>query len=104
MPLSATHQRSEYGDLLILEFFIDVVHDLLFAELDHLLACVVGMGFAGPRKKETEEIIDLCNRPDGTPGILIRRLLFDGYHRAEPRNLIHVRSFHIADKLAGVRP
>ncbi len=102
MAFTATDEGGENGDLFVLVFFVDIIDDLFLAELDHFLTGIVRMGFADTGVEEAEEVIDLRHGSDRTAGVLVRRLLFDGNNGAKAGDLVHVRSFHIADELPGV--
>jgi hypothetical protein len=62
------------------------------------------VGLTDPGIEKTKEVIDLGDGAYGTAGVLVGSLLFDGDNGAEAGDLVHIRSFHIADELAGIGP
>jgi len=88
MAFAAADEGSENGNLFVLQFPEHVVDDLFFAEFDHLLTGIVRMGLADTGVEEAKKVIDLGDRADGTAGILIGRLLFDGDDGAEAGNFV----------------
>ena len=52
--------------------------------------------------KEAKEIVDFGRGAHCRTGIFIGRLLFDGNHRAQTCDFVHIGTLHVAQKLAGI--
>ena len=70
--------------------------------MHHLLTRHGRVGTRGTRIQQTQEIVDLGNRTDRRTRVLVGGLLLDRHNGTQTRNLIDIRTFHIADELAGI--
>src|SRR6185312_16936797 len=57
------------------------------------------MRLSDPGEEQPEEVVDLGDRTDGAPRVLVGRLLFNGDHRAETGYFVHIRPLHVPDEL-----
>ena len=76
--------------------------NLVVGVFHHLFAGDVRIGFAGACVQQTQKIVNLGSGANGRTRIFVRRFLLDGDDRTESRNLIDIRTFHIAHKVARV--
>ena len=103
MSLAVAHQGSQDVDALVLVVAQDKLDNLLLGVLHHLLAGQVGVGFSRPGIKQAEEVVNLGRGAHGGARVLVRGLLLDGDDRAEPRNLVHIRTLQVAQEIPGIR-
>ena len=78
------------------------VDDLFLGIFYHLLATMIAVSSTGTCIEQTQVIVNLCGCAHGGTGILVGSLLFDTDDRTETCNLIYIRTFHAAQKIAGV--
>ena len=102
MTLARLDHRCQEQDLPILVFLQDKVYNLVLRIAHHLLPAQVRIGLTGTGKEQTEIIVDLCRGSYRGTGILIGGLLLDGDDGAQSGNLVHVRTLHIAQEIAGI--
>ena len=102
VALAALHHGRHDGDAPPGEAREDQLGDPLVGVVHHLLARDGRIGARGAGVEQTQEIVDLGDGPHRRAGILVGRLLFDGHHGAQPRDLIHVGALHRPDELPGV--
>ena len=102
MTFTATHQRSK--DINALAFIVvqNKVENLFFGILHHLFAGEIRIGLACTSIQQTEVIVHFRCSAYRRARILVRRLLLDGYYRAQPRYLVNIRTFQIAQEVAGI--
>ena len=103
VSLSGTYQGSQQIDTLSLIVLMNQVENLLFRVLHHLLSRQIGIGNTGTGIKQTEIVVDFGGGAYGRTGILVGGLLFDGNHRAKACNLVHIRTLHASQEIAGIR-
>ena len=102
VALAALHDGSHQGDFTPGKARHDQLGDLLVGVMHHLLARDGRIGARRARIEQTQEVVDLGNRADGRTGILVGRLLFDGHHGAETRDLVHVGTLHRPHELTRI--
>ena len=102
VTLPPPHHRGKYIDLLPGKGLHDNIQDLILRILHHLFACHIGISIGCPCIKKSQEIINFRYSSHGRTGIFIGGFLFNGNHRAQACNLIHVGTFHITQELPGV--
>ncbi|MCQ3980289.1 MAG: ABC transporter ATP-binding protein [Anaerolineae bacterium] len=68
-----------------------------------LAPAVVAVRRADAGKQHPQVIVHLRHRADGAARVFADRLLLDGDSRAEAADKIHLRFFHLPQKLPGVR-
>ena len=79
---------------------IDHLINGLLADLPSTLRAVRN---TDTRIEQTEIIIDLRHRPYRRTRVVVGRFLVDGYRRRQSLDLLHIRLFHLSQKLSGVR-
>ena len=102
MTLARLDHRCQEQDLPTLVFIQDKVYNLVLRIAHHLLSAQVRIGLTGTGKEQTEIIVNLCRGSYSGTGILIGGLLLDGDDGAQSGNLVHVRTLHIAQEIAGI--
>ena len=102
MSFPGPHHRRQQVDFLSGIILENEIQDLLFGVFHHRLARKIRIRHAGTGKKQTEIVVYLGRGAHRGAGILVRSLLFDRNHRAQSRNLVHIRTFQIAQKIAGI--
>ena len=102
VALALANERGEEIDGLALVFVENHVDDLLLGVFHHRLAAAVAVGCAGAGVEKAQVVVYLGGGAHSGTGVLVGGLLFDTDDGAESRNLVYVRAFHIAQKVAGV--
>ena len=102
MTLPAPHNGRQHNHFPAAVLLDDEFADLVFGIAHHFFAGLVTKRLSRPRIPNTQKIINLGNRPNRGAGILVGAFLLDADDRAETRNLVNVRAFHITHKLTGV--
>ncbi len=102
VALAALDHRGHERDAPPVEAPEDEVGDLVVGVVDHLLARNGRIGPRGTRVEQAQEIVDLRDGAHGRAGILVGRLLLDGHHGAQPRDLIDVGTLHRPHELPRV--
>ena len=102
MSFTRTHQRCQ--DINAFSFIITVyqIQNLFFGIFHHLLTRKIGISRTCTGKQQSQIIINLRGCSHSRTRILVRRLLFDGNHRTQSRNLVHIRPFHPSQKVTGI--
>ena len=103
MSFTCPNQRSQNKNSFSLIIPMNQIQNLLFGVLHHLLSRQIRISRACPREQQTQIIIYFCSGSYRRTWILIGRLLLDGNHRTQSRNLIHIRTFHSSQEITGIR-
>ena len=96
------HQRSQHIDTFSLIPVENELQDLLLRIFHHLLTREVRISLSCPGKQQTQVIVHLSGGTYSRAGILIGGFLVDGYHWTEARDLIHIWTFQVSQKVTGV--
>ncbi|OPY13165.1 MAG: hypothetical protein A4E69_01775 [Syntrophus sp. PtaB.Bin138] len=99
---AAPDDGREEADLRSLREGHDLIHHLGDGLGGDLPAATVAEGAADAGEEEAQVVIDLGHGADRGAGIPAGGLLFDGDGRGESLDGLHVRLFHLLQKLAGV--
>ena len=102
VSFAAFHDGGHQGDLAPGETPEDQVGDLVVGVVDHLLTRDGRIGPRRPRIEKAQEVVDFGDGADRRTGILVGRLLFDGHHGAQTRDLVHVGTLHRPHELPRV--
>ena len=102
VSLAGFDHGGKQEDALVFEMLSQELHDFLVGVLDHAAAGKVRICLARPRIEEAKEIVDFGRGAHCRTGIFIGRLLFDGNHRAQTCDFVHIGTLHVAQKLAGI--
>ena len=100
VSLAVLDERSKQDDAFTQVFVQEQIDYLLFCVAYHLFAANIRKCFGCPCIKQAKEVVNLCCGADCASGVLVRCLLFDADDRTEPRYLIDIRPFHIAQEVA----
>ena len=68
-----------------------------------LLAAFRAMGNADARPQQAEVVVDLRHGAHSGAGVFGGGLLVDGDGRGKPFDIVHIRLFHLPQKLPGIR-
>ena len=82
--------------------FLHPIHDLIDGLAADLLTALGAVRNAHPCPKQTQVVIDFRNRAHGGAGILGGGFLVDGNGGRQAVNGVHVRLFHLSQKLPGI--
>ena len=102
MTFTTSYQWGEYENTLVVVIFKNHIQDLLFCIFYHLLTSRITVGSTGTCKQKSHVIIYFRYSSDRRTGVLICRLLFYAYDGAQTCNLIYIRPFKAAEKIACV--
>ena len=102
MTLALSDERSEEVDSLAGILIENHLDDLFLGIFHHLLAAAVAVGSTGTGIEQTQVVVNLGSGAHGRSGILVGGLLLDADDRTETSNLIHIRTFHVAQEVAGI--
>lgn len=102
LPFSSPDHRSQNLKPGSVRESEDLIHDLFHALPGNGLATDVAVRFAYPGVKETEVVVDLGHSAHGGTRIFGGPFLIDGYGWREATYVIHIRLFHLAQKLTGI--
>ena len=102
MAFALPHQWRQDQDALTRIVTVYHLQDLLLIIFHHFLACQIAIGRTCTGVEQAQIVIDFRGGAHGGARILVGGLLLDADDRAQARNLVHVRSLHIAQKIAGV--
>ena len=102
MTFSATDCGCKHHNFFTAVLFDDEFADLVFGISHHLLAGLVTKRLSRPRIPNSQKIIYFRNCTHSGAGVAVGAFLLDADDRAETRNLVNVRAFHIAHKLTCV--
>ena len=102
VSLTRTHQRSKDVDALALIIAVNEIQNLLLGILHHLLAGKIGIGRTGTGIEQTQVVVHLGRGSHRRTGILVGGFLFDGNHRTQTGNLVHIRTLHSPQEVSGV--
>ena len=102
VSLAALDDRCEQRDATACEIAQDQVENLLVGVMHHLLARSRRIGARSARIEQTQEVVDLGDGTHRRPRIFVGRLLLDGHHGAQPRDLVHIGTLHRPHELTRV--
>ncbi len=80
----------------------DQLGNAVVAVVDHLLARLGRIGPRGASVEQTQEVVDLGHGAYRRAGVLVGRLLLDGHHGAQARDLVHIRTLHRPHELSRI--
>ncbi len=99
LALARPHHRGKDLDFAVFGQGEHPVHDLVDRLLLDFAPADRAVRNPDPRVKQAQVIINFRDRPDRGTRIFRRRLLIDGNGRGKPLDIIHIRLFHLAQKL-----
>ena len=102
MTFTGTDQRSQQIDALSLVLLMNHVENLFFGILHHFLSRKIRIGDAGSGEKQTKVVVDFGGSAYGGTWILVGSLLFNGDDRTQTGNLVHIRTLHSSQEIAGI--
>ena len=102
MTLALTNEWGKEEDATAFVIAENHVDDLFLGIFCHLLASMIAVSCTCACIEQTQVIVNLGGCAHGGTGILVGSLLFDTDDRTETCNLIYIRTFHAAQKIAGV--
>ncbi len=103
MSLAPLDYRRQQQDAPPLEILQNQLNDFLVGVFHHPGAGRIGIRLSRPSIEQTQIIVNLRDGTHRRTRILAGGFLVKGNHRAETRDFIHVRTFHLSHKLPGVR-
>ena len=102
VSLTSADNGSQQRNFATRKAILDQFDNAFVGVMHHLLARYGRICARGTSIQQTQEIVDLGNRTHRRTRVLVGGLLLDRHNGAQTRNLIDIRTFHIADELAGI--
>ena len=102
VTLSAAYQRSQDENLVPIVVVQDHVEHLFLSIFHHLLARHVAICLSGSGKEQTHVVVYFGSGADGGARIAVGGLLVYADDGRESCYLVHVRTFHASQEVAGV--
>ncbi len=102
MSLAAFHNRTEEINTMAVVILENQVNYLFLSIFDHLLTAQVGICIGSAGIEKTYVVVDFGLGTHCRAGIAVGGLLFNRDNRAQTSNLVNVRPFQIAQKIACV--
>ena len=102
LALPSADHRSQKLDLCPLRQSHDLVHHLVHILLFDLFSAFRAVGNADPRVEQTKIIVNLRDGSHGGTRVAVCGFLVDGNRRREAFNALHIRLFHLSQKLTGI--
>ena len=100
MPFTSLHHGRQQKNTFPGEILLQQFQYLLVGIFHHPASRFVGISHSRAGVQQTQKVINLRGRPYRGTRILVCRLLLDRDHRAQSRDLIHVRTFHSSQETA----
>ena len=102
VTLTLSHEWSQNIDALLVVIVEDHLDYLLLSVFHHRLTAQIAVGSTRTCVEQTQIIVDFGSSTHRRTRVLIGRLLFNADHRRKTSNLVNIRTFHIAQEVAGI--
>jgi len=102
LALAPANQRRQQLDARAFGEVENRIHDLLAGLRTDLATAIVTVRRSDAREEQAQIVVNFGDGADGRAGVARRGLLVDRDRRRQPLDVVHVRLFHLPQKLAGV--
>ena len=102
LALARAHHWRQDQQARILRHLQDGVHHLVHRLLADLHPALGAVGDADARVEQAQVVVDLCHRAHGGARVVPGCLLINRNRGREAVNGVHIRLFHLPQKLAGI--
>ena len=102
LALAPTHDRGKKLNLRPIRQCHDLIHHLVHSLFFDLFSALGTVRNTNPRVEKAKVIVDFCDSSHSGTRVAVRGFLVNGNRRGQSLNFLHIRLFHLPQKLSRI--